>query len=131
MTVRCGDNRSTHFSSESKLGFMTTEEIAVLTPYRLIRLIEMRSNELASCLLERVNSDALADYEFVPDEDLKDRVYKIYRHLREWLITKDEFELEQLHLGIGAQRAKQGVPFSRVVWAITLAKENLWVFLRR
>ena len=104
----------------------------MMTLYRLVRLIEMHSNELASCLLDRVhNSEATPDYEFVPDEDLKDRVYEIYRHLGEWLMTKDELELEQRYLRIGARRAKQRVPFSQVAWAITLTKENLWVFLKR
>lgn len=102
-----------------------------MTLYRLVRLIEMHSNELASLLIERVhNSDATSGYEFVPDEELKDRVYEIYRHLGEWLTTKDEFELEQRYLRIGARRAKQGVPFSQVAWAIALTKENLWAFLK-
>jgi hypothetical protein len=111
---------------------MDTEEIAMMTLYRLVRLIEMHSNELASCLLDRVRtSEATPDYEFVQDEELRDRVFEIYRHLGEWLMTKDELELEQRYLRIGARRAKQGVPFSQVAWAITLTKENLWVFLKR
>jgi hypothetical protein len=92
----------------------------------------MHSNELASCLLDRVrNSEATPEYEFVQDEELRDRVFEIYRHLGEWLMTKDELALEQRYLRIGARRAKQGVPFSQVAWAITLTKENLWVFLKR
>lgn len=104
----------------------------MMTLYRLVRLIEMHSNELASCLLDRVrNSEATPEYEFVSDQELRDRVFEIYRHLGEWLMTKDELELEQRYLRIGARRAKQGVSFSQVAWAITLTKENLWVFLKR
>ena len=103
-----------------------------MTVHRLVRLIEMRSNELASCLIDRVhNSEATSDYKFVPDEDLKDRVYEIYRHLGEWLMTKDEVELKRRYLRIGAQRAKQCVSFSQLAWAITLTKENLWAYLKR
>lgn len=103
----------------------------MMTLYRLVRLSEMHSKELAFGLLDRVhNSEATPDYEFVPDEDLKDRVYEIYRHLGEWLMTKDELEFEQRYLRIGARRAKQGVPFSQVAWAITLTKANLWEFLK-
>jgi hypothetical protein len=83
-------------------------------------------------LIDRVrNSEATPDYVFVSDQELRDRVFEIYRHLGEWLMTKDELELEQRYLRIGARRAKQGVPFSQVAWAITLTKENLWVFLKR
>src|SRR5215813_12852198 len=110
---------------------MDTEEIAMMTLYRLVRLIETHSNELASALLSRVrSSEATPDYYLIPDEDLRERVYEIYRHLGDWLITRDEFDLEQRYEKIGARRAKQAVPLSQVAWAIVLTKENLWEFLK-
>src|SRR5215813_10791282 len=110
---------------------MDTEEIAMMTLYRLVRLIETHSNELASALLSRVrSSEATPDYYLIPDEDLRERVYEIYRHLGDWLITRDEFDLEQRYEKIGARRAKQNVPFSQVAWAVVLTKENLWEFLK-
>ena len=103
----------------------------MMTLYRLVRLIETHSNELASCLLKRVHSsEATAAYDQVPDEDLKDRVYEIYRHLGDWLITRDQFDLEERYEKIGARRANQDVPFSQLVWAIVLTKDNLWEFLK-
>src|SRR5215471_14386266 len=110
---------------------MPAEEIVMMTLYRLVRLIETHSNELASCLLNRVHSsEATANYDQVPDEDLKGRVYEIYRHLGDWLITRDEFDLEQRYEKIGARRAHQNVPFSQLAWAIVLTKDNLWEFLK-
>ena len=103
----------------------------MMTLYRLVRLIETHSNELASCLLRRVrSSEATAAYDQVPDQDLKDRVYEIYRHLGDWLITRDQFDLEERYEKIGARRANQDVPFSQLVWAIVLTKDNLWEFLK-
>jgi hypothetical protein len=100
--------------------------------YRLVRMIENNSQVLATCLLDRVqNSDATPDYENVARDELKERVYEIYRHLGDWLITKDEFDLEQRYLKIGARRAHQKVPFSQVAWAIILTKDNLWEFLKK
>jgi len=58
-------------------------------------------------------------------------VYEIYRHLGDWLLTKDELDLERRYLRVGADRAKQNVPFSQVAWAIVLTKENLWEFLKK
>jgi hypothetical protein len=104
----------------------------MMTLYRLVRLIENNSSALAACLLDRVqNSAATPEYARVPAEDLKERVYEIYRHLGDWLITKDELDLEQRYLRIGARRAKQDVPFSQVAWAIVLTKDNLWEFLKK
>jgi len=100
--------------------------------YRLVHLIESNSNALATCLLDRVNgSQATPDYKQVPQDDLRERVYEIYRHLGDWLLTKDELDLERRYLRVGADRAKQNVPFSQVAWAIVLTKENLWEFLKK
>jgi hypothetical protein len=101
--------------------------------YRLVRLIENHSQALAASLLDKVQNSALTTSyrENVHDEELKDRVYEIYRHLGEWLIGKDQVYLEQRYLEIGAQRASQGVPLSEVIWVIILTKENLWEFIKK
>ena len=101
--------------------------------YRLVRLIETHSQSLATCLLDRVQeSDLTENYQKnVPGEELRDRVYEIYRHLGEWLIAKDESQLEQRYLEIGARRAVQRVPMSEVIWVIVLTKENLWEFVKK
>lgn len=100
--------------------------------YRLVRLIETHSQALAACLLDRVrNSELTQSYQNVPHEELKERVYEIYRHLGEWLIGKDESHLEQRYLQIGARRACQRVPLSEVIWVIVLTKETLWEFIKK
>lgn len=100
--------------------------------YRLVHLIESHSQALAACLLDRVQgSEATPDYKRVPAEDLKERVYEIYRHLGDWLLTKDELDLERRYLRVGADRCKQNVPFSQVAWVIVLTKDNLWEFLKK
>lgn len=101
--------------------------------YRLVRLIETHSQALAACLLDRVrNSDLTRSYrQNVPAEELKETVYEIYRHLGEWLMGKDEYQLEQRYLQIGSRRAGQRVPLSEVIWVIILTKENLWDFIKR
>jgi hypothetical protein len=101
--------------------------------YRLVRLIEGHSQSLAGCLLDRVqHSELTRSYrQNVPDEDLKERVYEIYRHLGEWLIGKNESHLEQRYLQIGALRASQRVPLSELIWVIVMTKENLWDFVKK
>lgn len=99
--------------------------------YRLVRLIETHSEALATCLLDRVQgSEVTPDYASVPPEELKERVAEVYRHLGDWLMHKDELELEKRYLKIGARRAQQNVPFSQVAWAIILTKDNLWAYLK-
>jgi len=100
--------------------------------YRLVRLIETHSQPLAASLLLRVQeSEHTREYRSVPAEELKQRVYEIYRHLGEWLIGKTEFDIEKRYREIGALRAQQGVPFSQLAMAIMLTKDNLWDFLKK
>jgi hypothetical protein len=100
--------------------------------FRLVRLIENHSDELARTLLERVqNSPQIPDYERVPADELRQRVYEIYRHLGDWLMGKTEFDIEQRYREIGRRRAAQGIPISQLMWTITLTKENLFEFMKR
>jgi hypothetical protein len=105
----------------------------MMLAYKLVRLIETNSETLSTSLLAKVqNSELTRSYRNVPAEDLKDRVFDIYRHLGEWLLGKGSgFDIEQRYEEIGAKRVHQGVPISELIWVIILTKENLWEFLEK
>ncbi len=104
----------------------------MMLAYRLVRLIETHSDALAAGLLEKVqNSELTRTYRKVPAEELRQRVYEVYRHLGDWLLGKSAFDIEQRYEEIGTRRAHQGVPMSELVWVIVLTKENLWEFLHK
>jgi hypothetical protein len=98
--------------------------------WRLVRLIESHSEELARGLLERIqSSDRCRHYiERVPPEELRQRVYEIYGHLGEWLLRKTESDLEQRYTAIGERRASQGVALSQLMFVISTTKEHLWEY---
>jgi hypothetical protein len=99
--------------------------------YRLVRLIESHADVLAGGLEERVQaSSQVAHFRNIPAHELRERVYEIYRHLGEWLLGKNELDIEHRYREIGARRARQRVPLSEVIQAIVLTKENLWEFLK-
>jgi hypothetical protein len=103
----------------------------MMLAYRLVRLIENHSDTLATGLLKKVQaSDCTSSYHHVPPEELKERVYEIYRHLGDWLLGKTEFDIEKRYLEIGARRAEQQVPLSQLTMTIIFTKENLWDFLK-
>jgi hypothetical protein len=104
----------------------------MMLAYRLVRLIETHSDALAASLLEKVQSSPrLAGYAKVPGDELKQRVYEIYRHLGDWLLSKSEQDIDTRYMEIGSRRAAQGVSLSEVTWTIILTKENLWDFLKK
>ncbi len=99
--------------------------------YRLVRLIESHADALAGGLEEKVQSSPqVIHFRTLPTHELRERVYEIYRHLGEWLLGKNELDIEHRYREIGMRRARQKVPLSEVVQAIVLTKENLWDFLK-
>jgi len=99
--------------------------------YRLVRLIESHADALAGGLEEKVQaSSQVGHFRNIPAHELRERVYEVYRHLGEWLLGKNELDIERRYREIGARRASQRVPLSEVVQVIVLTKENLWEFLK-
>ena len=104
----------------------------MLLAYRLVKLIESHSDGLARSLHDRYRRcDKCTAYANVPESDLTEKVYEVYRNLGEWLLSKTEADIERRYLEVGAQRAAQGVPISQVVWMICLVRENLWDYLQK
>ena len=99
--------------------------------YRLVRLIETHSDALAAGLESRVlSSPEVSHFRAIPEHELRRTVYEIYRHLGDWLLGKNQSDIERRYREIGARRATQKVPLSELIQAIVLTKENLWEFLK-
>src|SRR5947208_15719578 len=76
--------------------------------YRLVRLIESHADALAAGLEERVLTNSqISHFREIPARELRERVYEIYRHLGEWLLGKNELDIEHRYREIGARRARQ------------------------
>lgn len=99
--------------------------------YRLVRLIESHADVLATGLERKVlSSPYLSSFCNIPTHELRERVYEIYRHLGDWLLGKNQEDIERRYRDIGSRRATQKVPLPEVIQAIILTKENLWDFLK-
>jgi hypothetical protein len=103
----------------------------MLLAYRLVRLIEAHSDQLAGNLLERVReSEKTSAYiTHVPQEELRSRVSEVYQNLGEWLLGKTESDIQRRYEEVGARRASQGVPLTQLISALVLTKDTLWEFL--
>ena len=99
--------------------------------YRLVRLIETHADTLAAGLEKKVMySSNVSCFRTIPAHELRERVYEIYRHLGDWLLGKNQVDIEQRYREIGARRAVQKIPLPEVIQVIVLTKENLWDFLK-
>lgn len=102
-------------------------------PTRLVELIEANADGLADGLISKIKSspECKALLRAVPEDELRRRAHEIYHHLADWLLAKTESEIEERYVGVGIRRARQSVPFSNYLWAITATKEYLWEYLQR
>jgi len=98
---------------------------------RLVQLIETHADRLSEALIQKLkNAEECAELlRVVPAHELKHRSYEIYKHLGDWLISKTLSEVEERYIGLGVRRARQGVPFSQVMFAIHTTKQVLWEYL--
>jgi hypothetical protein len=98
---------------------------------RLVQLIETHADKLSEALIRKLkNADECREFlDKIPAHELKHRTYEIYRHLGDWLLSKTLSEVEERYVGLGARRARQGVPFSQVMFAIQTTKHVLWDYL--
>jgi hypothetical protein len=112
---------------------MIAEREADMFAIRLVQLIEAHSDELSKGLMRRLETapQCAELLRKVPSDELERRAHEIYRNLSDWLLTKTESEIEERYIGLGVRRARQGVPFSQFLWAVTLTKEYLWEHLEK
>ena len=97
---------------------------------RFVHLIESHSDLLAENLLQKLQySTRSADLRKVPESEIRERVYAIYRNLSDWLLHKTEADIKRTYTHLGYRRASQGVSLSALCWSIMLTEENLWSFL--
>jgi hypothetical protein len=98
---------------------------------RLVQLIETHADKLSEALLLKLkNSPECSDLlGKVPDHELKQRTYEIYRHVGDWLLSKTRSEVQEKYIAVGVRRAQQGVPFSQVLFAVETTKHVLWDYL--
>ena len=99
--------------------------------FKLIQLIETRADHLSQALMHRLKSDdrCVELLRRVPSDELRKRSYEIYRDLSDWLLNKTESEITERYIGLGMKRAKQGVPYTDLLWAVSTTKEYLWEFM--
>ena len=98
---------------------------------KLIQLVETRAEHLSEGLMHRLQStDRCSEVlRRVPLDELKRRSHEIYRDLNEWLLYRTESEIAERYIRLGMKRARQGVPYPDLLWAVSTTKEYLWEFM--
>jgi hypothetical protein len=104
-----------------------------LLGWKLVRLIQAHSDQLACGLLERIENYERC-HQFVekdPPEELRQRVHEIYQNMGQWLLSSTESDVERRYTAIGERRASQGVALSQLIFVIICTKEHLWDYVAK
>jgi hypothetical protein len=98
---------------------------------QIIHLIEHQSKRLVDQWISSVRENvATPSYHDFDDEDLAVNIREVYRHFGQYIkASHDQKQLANLFIRIGAQRREQRIPLNELVFAIMLARRNLWTFL--
>jgi len=93
---------------------------------RLVQLIEGHAEELTRGLLDDLHSNQRTPaYHSLPREELRHRVYNVYRNLGRWLGEKTDEMIKAMYTELGERRCHEGIPINEVVYALILIKYHL------
>ena len=103
---------------------------------RALKLVEhMKTNadRMAEAVMQEIRrSDRCGELVLkVPAEEQKRAAQGIYRDLTDWLAAEADSRIEERYIALGTRRANQGVPFSNLYWAVTMAHEHLWEYMQQ
>lgn len=98
---------------------------------RLVRMIEDHADQLTRGLVHQLKRHKQTPhYHNLPEHELHNRVYDVYRNLGEWLTYKSDETIKVSYIELGKRRFAEKIPLSEVVYALILTKRHLWDYIR-
>ena len=104
-----------------------------MRPLKLVQHMKTNPERMSEGLLQKIrSSDRCRDLlQKVPGEEHKRYTLQIYLDLTDWLADERDSIVEQHYAAMGLRRAQQGVPFSNLFWAVSIARDYLWEYIQQ
>ena len=98
---------------------------------RLIQLIETNQEQIVSNVIRAIRQHPeMAQYQKLPDAELRARARDIIEQLDYWLIAPHEAEIGQVYEQLGKSRFEESVPLHEAVRALSIIKYKMLDFAR-
>jgi hypothetical protein len=98
---------------------------------RLAQLVEAHSEEITRKLIRAIRrSPRTAGMQKISELELRTATIAVFQHLREWLLTKTDADIEVRYRWLGEHWASQGATLAGCCWTLILTKAYLWEFLQ-
>ena len=100
---------------------------------KLVQHLRTNADCMSERLLERIrNSPRCSNLLLrVPAEEHKQYAVHVYRDLVEWLAVETDSVIVSRYVELGNRRARQGIPFSDLFWAVCITREYLWEYIQQ
>jgi hypothetical protein len=98
---------------------------------RLIELIETHADGLTQdALKDLATNPHTRSFRLVPPDELEARIFATYHNLGKWIGDPNDDAVRAEYESWGAERLRQGIPLSEIVYALILIKHHLRRFVR-
>jgi hypothetical protein len=100
---------------------------------KLVQYMKANADPISEELIQRIrSSDRCGELlRRVPADEQKRYALEIYRDLMDWLAVETDSLVEARYVGVGIQRANQGVPLNEMFWAVCIARDYLWDYMQQ
>lgn|SRR5215470_3695681 len=104
-----------------------------MRPLKLVQHMKTNGDRMSQGLLQKIRTSNRCDELVlrVSVDEQKRYGSIIYGDLTDFLSGETESFVEQHYVGLGTQRAQQGVPFSDLFWAVSISRDYLWEYIQQ
>ena len=100
---------------------------------KLVHHMKTNADRMSESVIQKIRaSDKCTELlRKVPPAEQSRYGLDIYSDLTAWLATGAESSIEEHYVALGMRRARQGVPFTNLLWAVCIVRENLWEYIEQ
>jgi len=96
----------------------------------LIRMIQQEAHPMLEGMFGELRTNlGTSHFHRLSNEEIFRRGNVAFQRLAEWLTSRDNAAVHQFSLGVGRERADEGIPLGQVVLSFILGERQIWNYV--